>query len=75
MAEEISRADCPCCQNRGALPGPWIRDAYGRVLNQGVPGNVVVTLCTQCVGALAGFNEHGHDLSGLRRSAREAGLG
>lgn len=72
---EVSRADCTCCQNRGALPGAFVRDAFGRIKSQAVPGETIRAMCSACIAGAFFGGQHPHDLAGLRRAEREANGG
>lgn len=69
---EVSRADCRCCRDRGALPGAFVHDAFGRVLSQAVPGEVIHEMCSACIAGTFFGGEHPHDMSGYRRAACRA---
>jgi hypothetical protein len=70
----VSRADCRCCRDLGALPGDFVTDAFGRVVSQATPGTVIAEMCDQCVaGAFLG-GTHPHAMTGAKRSLREAGF-
>jgi hypothetical protein len=67
-------SDCICCRNEGALPGPYIVAADGRLMFQEIDGPVVDQMCDQCVaGTFIPGCIHPHSLDGLRRALADAG--
>ena len=71
---DVSRADCLCCRDLGALPGEYVLDAYGHVKSQAIPGKTIAQMCDECIaGAFLG-GEHPHEMTGARRALREAGF-
>jgi hypothetical protein len=72
--EGVSRADCTCCRNGGALPGPYVADVYGRLLSQEISAEVVEQMCDQCTAAaFIPGRTHPHSMAGARRALRDAG--